>query len=77
MIDVIPSLLRKGVMTMTEILKIVHKDKKYKAKNGKEYSEVNYYIRFNGNLICIRPAFSKDYSKLDMIAQTIVNGKSE
>ena len=62
---------------MLELLKIVNKDKKYKAKNGKEYTAVNYYLRFNGNLMCIRPAFHKDYSKLDMIAETIVNGKSE
>jgi len=60
-----------------EVLKIVNKDKKYKADNGKEYCSVNYYIRANGNLICIRPSFSKDYSKLDMLAKTIINGKSE
>lgn len=62
---------------MLEIIKIVHKNDKYKAKNGKEYCRVNYYLRFNGNLICIRPSFAKDYSKLDLLAQVINNGKSE
>ena len=60
-----------------EVLKIINKNQKYEAKNGKEYCRVNYYIRVNGNLICIRPAFSKDYSKLDLICKSIVNGKSE
>lgn len=62
---------------MLELLKIVNKDKKYKAKNGKEYTQVNYYLRFNGNLITIKPCFANDFAKLDMIASTIVNGKSE
>ena len=65
-------------MPELELLKIVNKDKKYKSEsNGKEYCTVNYYIRVNGNLITIRPAFSKDYVKLDMIAKCIVNGKSK
>lgn len=58
-----------------KVVKIVNKDKKYEAKNGKFYTSCNYYLVVNGNYICIRPSFAKDYGKLDLFAEKVVNGK--
>lgn len=57
-----------------EVVKVVDKNKTYKAKNGKVYTNVNYYIVFNGTWVAIRPSFKGGYSSLDMISRKIVNG---
>ena len=67
------ALARKG--NFMEVKKIVNKDKKYTAKNGKEYCSTNYYLVLdNGKYIPIRCAFGKDYALLDCVAKVIVNG---
>lgn len=56
-----------------KIVKIVDKTKeKYVAKNGKEYTSVNYYVVFNGTYIAIRPTFKDGYTKLDLVSEEIV-----
>lgn len=58
-----------------KIIKRVNLNEKYKAKNGKEYTQVNYYIELdNGSWVAIRPIFSEGYDKLDAVAQRVVNG---
>lgn len=43
---------------------------KYKAKNGKEYDDVNYYLELdNGNRIAVRPSFDDGYSQFRLIAE--------
>lgn len=55
-----------------KVVKIVDKTKKYKAKNGKEYTSVNYYVVVNDKYIAIRPSFKDGYTQLDVIAEEIV-----
>ena len=57
-----------------EIIKIINKSKKYVAKNGREYTQTNYYVKLdNGEYVSIRPSFLKGYTQLDTIAQVIYN----
>lgn len=57
-----------------KIVKIINKDKKFTAKNGKEYNSVNYYIQLdNMKLVAIRPSFKNGYFYLDSIAEVINN----
>lgn len=58
-----------------ELVKIINTDRKYKAKNGKEYVSCNYYLVINGNYVAIRPCFKKSYYALDVVATLIKNGK--
>lgn len=59
-----------------KVVKVVNLDKKYQARNGKEYTQVNYYLVLdNGNYVGIRPSFSKGYTALDSIAEMVKNGK--
>lgn len=58
-----------------KVVKIVNKNKKYTAKNGKEYAETNYYLVLdNKKYVAIRPSFSKGYTELDTICEIVVNG---
>lgn len=58
-----------------KIVKIVNKGDKYVAKNGKEYTRVNYYLVLdNGKYVSIRPSFSKGYTELDSICEVVING---
>ena len=57
-----------------KIVKIINKDKKFKAKNGKEYNSVNYYVQLdNMKLVAIRPSIKSGYFYLDSIADVIKN----
>lgn len=57
-----------------KIVKIINQNKKFKAKNGKEYNSVNYYIQLdNLKLVAIRPSFTTGYYYLDSIAEVITN----
>ena len=57
-----------------KIIKVVNLNKKFKAKNGKEYSSINYYVQLdNKKMIAIRPSFAKGYYALDVVAETIIN----
>lgn len=62
-------------MESVTILKIVNKDKVYTSKNGKDYCNVNYYVKLSNNtLVAIRPCFSKGYIQLDSVADCVING---
>ncbi len=57
-----------------EIIKIINKSNKYVAKNGKEYTQTNYYVKLeNGEYVAIKPSFAKGYTQLDTIAKVIYN----
>lgn len=61
---------------MLKILKRVDKDKKYKGSDGKEHTSVNYYIVTDNDVwIPFRPVFSKSYAQLDVLCETLINGK--
>lgn len=60
-----------------EIVKVVNVSKTYTAKNGKTYTNVNYYVVFNGTWVAIRPSFKGGYKALDLMARRVVNGKSD
>ena len=61
-----------------KLLKIIDLNKKYVAKNGKEYTRVNYYIVLdNGSYIAVKPVFSEGYTKLDTICEVVRNGSNE
>lgn len=56
-----------------KIIKVISKQT-YTGKNGKTYHYNNYAIVLqNGKKIQIRPAFSKDYAILDVVAELIDN----
>ncbi len=55
-------------------MKLIHiiSDRTYKGKNGKEYHYRNYALVLpNGKQIVIKPAFSKDYALLDVLAEIV------
>lgn len=60
-----------------KVEKVVNLDRKYKDKEGKEHTSVNYYLMINNSRVAIRPCFSKGYVQLDLVCETIINGKSE
>lgn len=57
-----------------EVVKIVNLDRKYEDKNGKTHASVNYYLVIENTYVAIRPAFSKGYTQLDLIARVVKNG---
>lgn len=58
-----------------KVVKRVNLKKKYTAKNGKEYTSVNYYLELpNGNWVPIQPTFKNGYNSLDTIAVVVKNG---
>lgn len=57
------------------IVKIVHKNDKYTAKNGKEYTNTNYYLVIGNSWCAFKPAFSKGYILLDSVAEVVVDDK--
>ena len=58
-----------------KVVKRVDKQRKYEDKKGKERCSVNYYIVSDNDVwIPVRPVFSKSYTQLDMIAETVING---
>ncbi|MCQ2969809.1 MAG: hypothetical protein MJ191_06850 [Clostridium sp.] len=58
-----------------KVKKIINLDKTYKAKNGKDYPVVNYYLVLDNNkYVPIRPAFGDDYATLDAVAEVTKNG---
>ena len=59
-----------------ELIKHVNKAKQYKDKEGKMRNTTNYYLVMdNGTNICIKPAFKRDYPKLDVLARVVVKDK--
>lgn len=64
-------------MNEIKLVKVVNKGKTYLDKNGKERTDVNYYVVFNGVYIAIKPCFSKGYSQLDMFAEKVINGSKD
>ena len=56
-----------------KIIKVISKQT-YTGKNGKTYHYNNYAIVLqNGKKIQIKPAFVKDYARLDTVAELIDN----
>ena len=56
-----------------KIIKVISKHT-YTGKDGKEYHYNNYAIVLpNGKRIQIKPAFTKDYAILDIVAEIIDN----
>lgn len=44
----------------------------YKGKDGKTYHHSNFVLELpNGKQIVIKPAFSKDYALLDVLAEIV------
>lgn len=64
-------------MENLKIVKVIDHNKVYKDKNNKEHVSVNYYLVHGSCWIAIRPSFSKGYSQLDVICETVHNGKDE
>ena len=60
-----------------KLVKILNKGKKYLDKNGRERTEVNYYLVANGVYIAVKPCFSKGYVQFDMLSELIVNGSKD
>ena len=58
-----------------EVVKVINESEKYTDKKGKEHVQTNYYVVVNGNFIAIRPSFKEGYSKLDLVAKVVRNGK--
>lgn len=57
------------------IVKKVHKNEKYVAKNGKEYTNVNYYLVIGNSWLAFKPSFSKGYILLDSVAEVLVDDR--
>ena len=56
-----------------KIIKVISKQT-YTGKDGKKYHYNNYAIVLpSGRKVQIRPAFSKDYAILDIVAELIDN----
>lgn len=59
-----------------KLVKVVNKDKKYLASNGKEYTQCNYYIVLDNNQwLAVKPCFKNEYAKFDTICEIIINSK--
>lgn len=55
------------------LIKII-KNKTFKAKNGRDYHYINYYLVTDSNKwISIKPGFAKDFDKLDLICDKVIN----
>lgn len=64
-----------GNNVQIEIVKVVNVGDTYTAKNGKQYTNINYYLVVNGTWVAIRPSFSGGYKTLDVIARKVTNTK--
>lgn len=59
------------------VIKRVNLNEKYEDKQGKSHCSVDYYLSINNQWVAIRPAFSKGYTQLDMVALVVKNGSKE
>lgn len=66
----------RGYFMELEIVKIINLDKKYEDKKGKQHACVNYYLVIGNTYVAIRPAFSKGYTQLDLVARVVKNGST-
>ena len=58
-----------------EVVKVINVGDTYTAKNGKKYTNINYYLVVNGTWVAIRPSFSGGYKTLDVISRVVKNSK--
>lgn len=57
-----------------KVIKIINKNKTYLDKGGKTHLATNYYLELdNGAWVPFRPSFSKGYTQLDAVCETIIN----
>lgn len=49
-------------------MELVRKTHTYVDKENKTKTGVNYYLVVNGNWIAIKPSFTSDYKKLQMVS---------
>lgn len=60
-----------------DLVKVI-KNKKYVAKNGKEYYENNFYLVLeNGKWLAIKPSFSKNYETLEILCSKIIDERNK
>ena len=56
-----------------KLVKIIDKTKKFTDKNGNERDSVSFYVEAeNGYRVLVRTVFSTDYSKLSVLADSVV-----
>lgn len=68
--------MKGGLYVMEiKIVKVIHLDEKYKDVSGREHTQTNYYVVINGQYVAIRPSFKDGYSRLDLVADVVRNGK--
>lgn len=53
-----------------KLIKVIDKSKLIKGKNGKTFASYYYALELdNGRKIVIKPSFSDDYAKMDLISE--------
>ena len=63
----------KGGIYM-KVIKVINKNKTYLDKGGKSHVVTNYYLGLDNVVwVAFRPSFSKVYTQLDAVCETIIN----